>query len=150
MNKIYDLLATFQSRFLGHIYLLSHFFRMPLSNILLWPLAFGIILSTTGVMTARNDKVCDPKMTICDFWLELDEKLTMLRSNGQERPADLVCAKNGSLYLCKDSWPSPIISPDDVITTDGKSRLVFTYNASIPGPGLIVYQGQQVSMFYIG
>ena len=120
---------------------------MHLSKNPIWPLAFIIILFTCGVMTAKNDKVCDPKNTTCDFWLELDEKLTMIRSNGEERPADLVCSKDGFLYLCKDSWPSPIISPDDVITTDGKSRLVFTYNASIPGPALIVYQGQLVSVF---
>lgn len=119
---------------------------MPLSKILLWPLAVVIILLTCDVMTAKNDKVCDPKKTTCDFWLELDEKLTMIRSHGEEGPADLVCSKDGFLYLCKDSWPSSIISPDDVITTDGKSRLVFTYNASIPGPALIVYQGQLVSV----
>ena len=61
--------------------------------------------------------------------------------------SDLVYGHKGKLYKYTDHWSnaSYTVPPDEVIITDGFQRMVLTFNNSVPGPPIIVYEGQTVS-----
>ncbi|XP_059170747.1 uncharacterized protein LOC131952197, partial [Physella acuta] len=79
---------------------------------------------------------------ICEFWLEIENKLTMMADKDAVYPA------NGKLYkydVTNTSAAVPI-DPIHVITADGweKSRLVIVVNKTMPGPPIEVFEGQTV------
>lgn len=81
----------------------------------------------------------------CTFYLEIEHKLTMMRYK------DLVYPANGNLYkydVVNVSVAQPI-SSQEVITADGweEPRLVAVVNGSLPGPDIIVYENQTVTVY---
>ncbi|XP_064606396.1 uncharacterized protein LOC135471205 [Liolophura sinensis] len=98
-------------------------------------------LETQGIR-ASPERKCEASSETCEFWLVVDEKLTMMHG------ADLVLPANGSLYrydVTNTSSATPI-PVDEVITGDGfeEPRLVIVVNGTMPGPTLSVYEGQTV------
>ena len=61
--------------------------------------------------------------------------------------SDLVYGHKGKLYKYHEHWSNATftVPPDEVIITDGFQRMVLTLNNSVPGPPIIVYEGQTVS-----
>lgn len=79
---------------------------------------------------------CSMSDQTCEFWLEIENKLTMMAGKDAVYPA------NGKLYkydVANTSAAVPI-DPGDVITADGweKSRLVIVVNKTMPGPPIEV------------
>ncbi|KAK3595586.1 hypothetical protein CHS0354_009542 [Potamilus streckersoni] len=78
----------------------------------------------------------------CEFYLEIDHHLTMMRDT------DFVFPYNGHIYkydVTNTSSANPV-NLNEVITADGweQPRLVAVFNNSMPGPPIIVYEGQKV------
>ncbi|KAK3605830.1 hypothetical protein CHS0354_002467 [Potamilus streckersoni] len=85
---------------------------------------------------------CQMTNETCEFYLEIEHKLTMMRDK------DLVFPYEGKLYRydvvnVTEADPVPL---DEVISADGweEPRLVAAVNGKVPGPPIIVYQGQTV------
>ncbi len=97
---------------------------------------------------ASSDKpytICNPNKEVCEYWLVLEEKLTMVHES------NLVYGHDGQLYRYNEHWTNATntVSPDEVITVDGFQRMVIAINNSLPGPPIIMYEGQIVScVFY--
>ncbi|XP_052258048.1 uncharacterized protein LOC127862822 [Dreissena polymorpha] len=81
-------------------------------------------------------------MKECVFHFEITYRLTMMNDT------ILVYPYNGSLYAYNVTDPSVAepVPPDNVITGDGweNPRLVTVVNGKLPGPDIIVYEGQDV------
>ncbi|XP_065673687.1 uncharacterized protein LOC105843944 isoform X3 [Hydra vulgaris] len=85
-------------------------------------------------------KECLPVQEKCEYWLVIQEKLTMIFHK------DLVYAENGKLYLYNES-PSNFTTEvpiEEVITADGVNRMIEAVNGTLPGPPIVVYEGQTV------
>ncbi|KAK3576109.1 hypothetical protein CHS0354_028008 [Potamilus streckersoni] len=100
----------------------------------------AILMVVTKIVLCKGN--CSESATVCEFYLELDHKLTMMMGN------DLVFVNNGHIYkydVINTSTASPI-DPNEVITADGweDPRLVTVFNGTMPGPPIIVYEGQTV------
>ncbi|KAK3579380.1 hypothetical protein CHS0354_029682 [Potamilus streckersoni] len=104
-----------------------------------WLFIIGFVI-TMETITVCN--VCTIKDNECEFYLNVDHRLTMMR-NGE-----LLYAKAGNLYKydVNDTSKAKPINMEDVITADGweKPRLVGAVNGKMPGPPIIVYEGQMV------
>ncbi|KAL3853268.1 hypothetical protein ACJMK2_016823 [Sinanodonta woodiana] len=85
---------------------------------------------------------CSETDEVCEFYLELDHHLTMMRNN------DLVFPYNGHVYKYDVINTSNAVPVDinEVLTADGfeQPRLVAAFNNTLPGPPIIVYENQTV------
>lgn len=87
------------------------------------------------------DSECPPDQEECIYYFSIKEKLTMIHEK------DLVHASNGKLYKYYDSPDDPNakeVNASEVVTVDGYNRMAITVNETIPGPPIIVYEGQTV------
>lgn len=87
--------------------------------------------------------LCDKSEQVCETFLYIDHYLTMFTYN-----ARAVYPENGKLYrynVTNTSAADPI-PMEDVITGDGweTRRLLVVANYTLPGPDIIVYEGQTV------
>ena len=109
-------------------------------------ISFVYILFQMNVESVKGDSknsTCDLSFEVCEYWLAIEEKLTMIYNK------DLVYGNKGHLYKYYDHWSnaSSTVPVEEVITTDGYHRLVIAFNDSIPGPPIIVYEGQMVCIY---
>ncbi|XP_041349808.1 laccase-25-like [Gigantopelta aegis] len=93
-------------------------------------------------MPAGGVSGCGMTDEVCEFWLVLEHRMTMMKHNIAVFPA------NGNIYrydVTNISAADPL-STDDVITADGweDQRLVLAVNGTVPGPPIEVYEGQTV------
>ncbi|XP_065678987.1 LOW QUALITY PROTEIN: uncharacterized protein LOC100210525 isoform X1 [Hydra vulgaris] len=81
---------------------------------------------------------CSYLKTECKYWLTVEEKLTMTWKKTRVR------AVNQMLYKYDESPENYTIKIpiDEVITADGFERVVLAVNNTVPGPPIIVYEGQ--------
>ena len=88
-------------------------------------------------------------LEVCEYWLTIEEKLTMIHQNDKGH-GDLVYGHKGKLYKYNEHWSNAtsVVPHDKIITVDGFHRLVVAFNGSIPGPPIIVHEGQTVSCFH--
>ncbi|XP_041347554.1 laccase-1-like [Gigantopelta aegis] len=97
-----------------------------------------VVSATAQTVTA----VCRETDAVCEFWLSVENRLTMIHGR------DLVVPHDGKLYRWDTTnFSSAVpVSPDDVITADGwtESRMVAVVNGTMPGPAIDVFQGQTV------
>ncbi|XP_065652013.1 uncharacterized protein LOC100198324 [Hydra vulgaris] len=89
-----------------------------------------------------NYEECPPNQTKCAFWLVIQEKLTMIYEK------NLVYAHNGKLYLYNEhhSNYTTDVPMDKVMSVDGVNRMVEAVNGTVPGPPIVVYAGQMVTV----
>ena len=103
-----------------------------------------LILTTANNYATGASKytVCNPNLDICEYWLSIEERLTMIHDS------DLVYGHKGRLYKYHENWSNATytVPPDEVIITDGFQRMVLALNNSVPGPPIIVYEGQTVGI----
>ncbi|XP_057309635.1 uncharacterized protein LOC130647701 [Hydractinia symbiolongicarpus] len=99
-------------------------------------------ISTKVHPDGLNYEECSPTKTTCEYWLVIQEKLTMIYEK------NLVYAHKGKLYLYNEhhSNYTTRVPEDKVITVDGVNRMVKAVNGSVPGPPLVVYEGQTVTV----
>ena len=97
-------------------------------------------LFLVGVISYKPYTICNPNNDVCEYWLVLEEKLTMVHNS------DLVYGHAGLLYKYNQHWSnaSSTVSPEDVISSDGFQRMVIAINTSVPGPPIVMYEGQTV------
>eukprot|EP00111_Clytia_hemisphaerica_P000191 TCONS_00000475-protein len=84
---------------------------------------------------------CPPENTTCTYYFTIKETLTMIMKK------DLVYPVSGKLYKYDEGPSTPNatqIPIDKVVTVDGYNRMAITVNGVIPGPPIIVYEGQTV------
>ncbi|KAK3595585.1 hypothetical protein CHS0354_009541 [Potamilus streckersoni] len=84
---------------------------------------------------------CSETDEACEFYLEIDHQLTMMRDK------DLVFPNNGHIYKYDVTNTSSAVPINiNQVITDGweQPRLVAVFNNTMPGPPIIVYEGQQV------
>ncbi|XP_059140775.1 uncharacterized protein LOC131928704 [Physella acuta] len=74
----------------------------------------------------------------CEFWLVIEQKLTMMYGK------ELVYPKDGQIFINS----SIKFDPDEVITADAfmDPKLVITANGTMPGPPIEVYEGQTITV----
>lgn len=91
---------------------------------------------------------CDFAATVCETSLVIHHKLTMMHETHKK-----VYPYQGKLYKYDVTDPDNAtdIPPEEVITADGweKERLVVVANSTLPGPPLIVYEGQRLIIHVI-
>lgn len=98
-----------------------------------------------GLTVLRVSAECRMSDSECVFYLEVSHTLTMMHHK------DLVYPANGKLYkydVTNVTGADPI-SADEVISADGweTGRLVAVVNGTMPGPDIIVYEGQNVIIY---
>lgn len=96
-----------------------------------------IVCIAIGIATVYS-KECSPSESVCEYWLTIDERLTMTWKNVR------VVAENGSLFKFNDVAKEAPVPMEEVITMDGYHRSVIAVNNTIPGPPIIVYEGQRL------
>ncbi|XP_021370300.1 laccase-3-like isoform X2 [Mizuhopecten yessoensis] len=88
---------------------------------------------------------CDKEATVCETTLVIQHKLTMMHEIHRK-----VYPYMGKLYKYDVSIPEQSVDVPmaEVITTDGweDERLVTVVNSSLPGPPIIVYEGQTLKV----
>ncbi|XP_069141451.1 uncharacterized protein [Argopecten irradians] len=92
---------------------------------------------------------CGMDELVCETSLIVEQKLTMRNSPTNRK----VYPYQGKLYNYNVTDPENTtpITPDDVIIADGweDERLVIVANGSLPGPPIIVYEGQRLVVHVI-
>ncbi|XP_041347612.1 laccase-1-like [Gigantopelta aegis] len=106
--------------------------------------AIIVVLCAADKASCVRRAVCEKNKPLCQFWLEVEPKLSMTKGFMRVMPY------NGGLYSFSD--PSKTLLPKDevadIVTIDGVyARLVISVNKSFPGPELVVYEGQEVEVF---
>ncbi|XP_033745340.1 laccase-1-like [Pecten maximus] len=98
-----------------------------------------LVATTTGSLVSG---ACEYTDDVCEFSLVIKNELTMMQKR------DLVYPYNGKLYRYNETDPSTAndIPMEEIVTADGyeNPRVVTLANGSLPGPPLIVYEGQMV------
>ncbi|GFN88921.1 laccase-2 [Plakobranchus ocellatus] len=102
-------------------------------------LAETVVLLVIAQLTSPVLSVCRESDEVCEFWLHLEHRLTMMKGR------EAVYAQGGQLYMWDDVSASQPINASEVITADGweTSRLVVSVNGSIPGPPIEVSSRRQ-------
>ncbi|XP_033746713.1 laccase-25-like [Pecten maximus] len=103
----------------------------------------AVLLTLTGASLGYE---CDKSATVCETTLIIRHRLTMMHPTEQQ-----VYPANGKLYKYDDLTQSTAIPVDEVMTADGweDNRLVVVANESLPGPPIIVYEGQRLKVHVI-
>jgi FtsP/CotA-like multicopper oxidase with cupredoxin domain len=87
-------------------------------------------------------EACMPEMKVCEFWLHVKEKLTMVHGKKMTQPS------SGKIFHAdeEDISSAQALNMSDVVTADGypNSRMVYLVNGTLPGPTLAVHNGQMV------
>ncbi|KAL3853436.1 hypothetical protein ACJMK2_016973 [Sinanodonta woodiana] len=104
-----------------------------------WFIIVGLVAAMDTISLCHTCTMMD---AVCEFSLEVDHRLTMMRDS------DLVYPKDGHIYKydVTDTSNAIPINVEDVITADGweRPRLIGAVNGKMPGPPIIVYEGQIV------
>lgn len=93
---------------------------------------------------------CEMSANICETSLEIIHRMTMMHTLPEKYPfsEEAVFSKSGNLYKYDVTNVSSAmsISTENVITADGweTPRLLVVANGTMPGPTIIVYEGQTV------
>ncbi|KAL4234706.1 hypothetical protein ACF0H5_006348 [Mactra antiquata] len=99
-------------------------------------------LSVLVLVASISCKECPVNEKECVFYFDVEHRLTMMHQR------DLVYPANGNLYKydVKNITAAEPINPDEVISADGweTPRLVAVVNNQLPGPDIVVYEGQTV------
>ncbi|CAH1797574.1 unnamed protein product [Owenia fusiformis] len=106
-----------------------------------WLKTFLLLVALFSCTDAKP--ACSPEAEQCEFWLEVEEALTMLKGK------TLVWPYKGEFYPYDVTDPenSEPVSPEGIIQADGfwqRNRIVMVVNGSLPGPAIEVYENQNI------
>lgn len=106
----------------------------------MWPSGYHIFIFIVHLSSAASYK-CDRTARVCETSLTVQHYLTMTHPVNST-----VYPSRGKLYdyRVNDPSTSATVPVDDVITADGweAKRLVIVVNRTLPGPDIVVYEGQ--------
>ncbi|KAH9508130.1 hypothetical protein Btru_054814 [Bulinus truncatus] len=95
-----------------------------------------VLFLLIGLCTMCLGSVCEMTQDVCEFWLEVEHRLTMMDNKMA------VYSSGGKLYHYNvtDTATAQPVDSDHVIVADGweKQRLVITVNNTMPGPSIEV------------
>lgn len=89
---------------------------------------------------------CPPEVAVCEFDWTIDylETMVVYEEGGNGNP---VVNRNGTLYKrtgCDDYVPLTEQEMNNTLMADGNYKIVYAINNQVPGPSIVVYEGQQV------
>ncbi|CAC5415838.1 unnamed protein product [Mytilus coruscus] len=113
------------------------------------PLCFVFKLITSSFHNVVEPN-CDRTKTVCEYNWTVNYIQTMVYNppsgTGTRYP---IVPVNGTLHARTDCGSNNFYRTvddlqDSIITGDGETRMAFAINSQIPGPSLVVYEGQQI------
>lgn len=116
------------------------------------------IISTAKVSDNVVTPPCPPEMSICSFRFLVQYNMTMMSWVTNELgEADVMLpvinGKDGLLYSkrkdCSGQDPLTKEGYETLISGDGHHKRIVSINGKLPGPPIVVYEGQQVSVLVI-
>ncbi|CAH1789304.1 unnamed protein product, partial [Owenia fusiformis] len=110
-------------------------------------LSLCVAISHGAVRTNLVTPGSDEDQSTVEFYLVIEHKFTMTKKVG-EKTLPVLVMPNGTLSYrtasCDDFIRIDEDDSDEIIFADGRYKLVNAINGSIPGPPIVVYEGQQV------
>lgn len=113
----------------------------------------GVLLSlcrqTFGGFDHRVIPACDESEKVCKFEFDIRYKFSMVYYfNGYSTP---IVIRNGtmmkrSVYNSEDFTPITSQELSEILTVDGVYKLLFAINGELPGPPIVVYEGQTIEV----
>ena len=121
---------------IGRVHYYSLFYSIYFSSTMTTYIKY-LLLSL--LVRVHNCYECNKDAAVCETSLVIEHMLTMTHPVHRA-----VWANNGQIYKVTDVNASAPIDYSDVITADGSDeyRAVVVANGSLPGPELILYEGQ--------
>lgn len=96
---------------------------------------------------------CPPEATVCQFDFLVTQQETMVWYDRPKHKGFPVVNINDTFFkrlpgggICDDLAPISDEELADVVTADGRYRTAYFINDMMPGPSLVVYEGQQVAV----
>ncbi|XP_033744030.1 laccase-2-like [Pecten maximus] len=107
-----------------------------------------VLLTFTAAFEQEVVPKCPPEVEVCEFEWTIDylETMVVYEEGGNGNP---VVNRNGSLYKrtgCDDYEELTQEEMDNTIMADGHYKIVYAINGQVPGPSIVVYEGQQVAV----
>lgn len=109
----------------------------------------GLCCQAFGGFDHRVMPVCDESDEVCKFEFDIKYKFSMVYYfNGYSTP---IVIRNGtmmkrSVYNSEEFTPLTNQELSEILTVDGVYKLLFAVNGELPGPPIIVYEGQTIEV----
>ncbi|OWF53933.1 L-ascorbate oxidase-like [Mizuhopecten yessoensis] len=107
-----------------------------------------LVVAVSGVAFEKEVvPSCGPEEDLCEFHWTIDYKETMVYFKRDSHVGEPVVLVNETLYKrtsCNTLEPISDEELQNVTTADGRYKSVYAINQQVPGPPVVVYQGQQV------
>ncbi|XP_033744232.1 uncharacterized protein LOC117330123 [Pecten maximus] len=90
---------------------------------------------------------CSPAEAVCEFDWSVTHSETMILFDKDDRSSLPLVYTNGSIYKrlgCYEYEEATEEEVNNTITTVGHHKMIYTINGQLPGPSIVVYEGQQV------
>lgn len=109
----------------------------------------GLCIPTFGGFNHRVIPACDESEDVCKFEFDIRYKFSMVYYfNGYSTP---IVIRNGtmmkrSVYNSEEFTPVTQRELSEILTVDGVYKLLFAINGELPGPPIVVYEGQTIEV----
>lgn len=109
----------------------------------------GLCSPTFGGFNHRVIPACDESEDVCKFEFDIRYKFSMVYYfNGYSTP---IVIRNGtmmkrSVYNSEEFTPVTQRELSEILTVDGVYKLLFAINGELPGPPIVVYEGQTIEV----
>lgn len=109
----------------------------------------GLCIPTFGGFNHRVIPACDESEDVCKFEFDIRYKFSMVYYfNGYSTP---IVIRNGtmmkrSVYNSEEFTPVTPRDLSEILTVDGVYKLLFAINGELPGPPIVVYEGQTIEV----
>lgn len=109
----------------------------------------GLCSPTFGGFNHRVIPACDESEDVCKFEFDIRYKFSMVYYfNGYSTP---IVIRNGtmmkrSVYNSEEFTPVTPRELSEILTVDGVYKLLFAINGELPGPPIVVYEGQTIEV----
>lgn len=109
----------------------------------------GLCSPTFGGFNHRVIPACDESEDVCKFEFDIRYKFSMVYYfNGYSTP---IVIRNGtmmkrSVYNSEEFTPVTSRELSEILTVDGVYKLLFAINGELPGPPIVVYEGQTIEV----
>lgn len=109
----------------------------------------GLCSPTFGGFNHQVIPACDESEDVCKFEFDIRYKFSMVYYfNGYSTP---IVIRNGtmmkrSVYNSEEFTPVTPRELSEILTVDGVYKLLFAINGELPGPPIVVYEGQTIEV----
>nr|UCK81630.1 L-ascorbate oxidase [Arenicola marina] len=120
---------------------------------LLGIMACGIGLAESSGLDHEVRPACPPEASVCQFDFLISQQETMVWYDRPKHKGFPLVYINETFFkrlpgggICDDLAPISDEELADVVTADGRYRTAYFINDAMPGPSIVVYEGQQVAV----